>query len=57
MTARKRVSRRAHKAASKGAERLSLRPLSFEQALKGALATQAAQDDPGEDKEEARGTV
>jgi hypothetical protein len=45
----KRLRSRAHTRAPKDAERLSLAPMTFEQAIKGALATplpkDAAQDE------------
>jgi hypothetical protein len=40
----KRLKRRAHQRVSKDTERLSLAPLSFTEALKGALATKPKRD-------------
>ncbi len=49
MTASKRLRRRAHDRKAKDPERLSLAPLTFEQAVKGALATKPIKTD--QDKE------
>lgn len=48
MTAR----RRAHAPAPKDSERLSLAPLSFEEAVRGALATKPPKDDSAEEDTE-----
>jgi len=49
----KRLRRRAHRSDPKAAERLSLVPLTFEQALKGALATKPPKDDQEEGAQDA----
>jgi hypothetical protein len=44
-----RLKRRAHRHESKNSERLSFAPLSFEQAVKAALATKPIKDDQDQD--------
>jgi len=44
-----RLNRRAHRHESKNSERLSFAPLSFEQAIKAALATKPIKDDQDQD--------
>ena len=49
MASAKRLRRRAHKAAD-GAERISLAPLTFEEAVKGALATKPPKTEPAQEE-------
>jgi hypothetical protein len=53
MTSPKRLRRRAHQRESKDADRLTLAPLTFEEAVKGALATKPTKTD--EDSEQKEG--
>jgi hypothetical protein len=48
----KRLRQRAHQAVPKDAERLTLAPLTFEQALKGALATKLPETDTQDEEAE-----
>ncbi len=49
MASLKRLRKRAHKRTKDDAERLTLAPLTFEQAVKGALATKLPKTDSDED--------
>jgi hypothetical protein len=51
----KRLKRRAHRPEPKDVERLSLAPLTFEEALKGALATKPRKDADQEPETEGDG--
>jgi len=55
MASLKRLRQRAHKRQPKDAERLSLAPLTFEQAVTGALATKLPKTDQDEEGVEADG--
>jgi len=48
----KRLRRRAHTPEPKDSDRLSLAPLTFEEAVKGALATKPPKDDSAEEDTE-----
>ena len=52
MASLKRLRKRAHTREQKDAERLSLAPLTFEQAVKGALATKLPKTDEPEGGED-----
>jgi hypothetical protein len=48
----KRLRQRAHQPQSRDSDRLTLAPLTFEQALKGALATKPPKDDAQDESDE-----